>query len=99
MRVGEKENNNNRVCEDKGINHKRGDCNMQMRLMIEDKRLDSIESPQHPTTSMCHDLQQYSNMIMSQLTMQTVVFYSKTPGTWLWDDYKSACDLILTLNK
>ena len=46
MRVGEKENNNNRVCEDKGINHKRGDCNMQMRLMIEDKRLDSIESPQ-----------------------------------------------------
>ena len=39
---------------------------------------------------MCHDLQQYSNMIMSQLTMQTVVFYSKTPGTWLWDDYKSA---------
>ena len=51
------------------------------------------------TTSMCHDLQQYSNMIMSKLTRETVVLYSKTPGTWLWDDYKSACDLILTLNK
>ena len=44
-------------------------------------------------------LQQYSNMIMSKLTRETVVLYSKTPGTWLWDDYKSACDLILTLNK
>ena len=41
-------------------------------------------------------LQQYSNMIMSKLTRETVVLYSKTPGTWLWDDYKSACDLILT---
>ena len=48
---------------------------------------------------MCHDIQQYSNMIMSHWTMETVVFYSKTPGTWLWDDVGSAYDQILTLNK
>ena len=44
---------------------------------------------------MCHDLQQYSNMIMSKLTRETVVLYSQSPGIWLWDDYKSDCDLIL----
>ena len=45
MREGEKEYNNNWICGDKGINHKSGDCIMQMRLVIADKRLDSIESP------------------------------------------------------
>ena len=34
---------------------------------------------------MCHDLEQYSNMIMSKLARETVVLYSKTPGTWLID--------------
>ena len=40
-----------------------------------------------------------ANLSMTKKKFFTPIYYSKTPGTWLWDDIGSAYDQILTLNK